>query len=135
MNKNLIKLIVCMVVLSLLIPATCMGEEIVLKLGTQAQASSDWIGYLDRVNTRLGELSGGTMRIEIALGGQLGSNAEHWAQMNAGQFTQSCIDTVKITDPVRGSLGLRAQFQNDLLAHASHGDQEGKNHHTYDQLD
>ena len=46
MNKNLIKLIVCMVVLSLLIPATCMGEEIVLKLGTQAQASSDWIGYL-----------------------------------------------------------------------------------------
>lgn len=83
MNKNLIKLIVCMVVLSLLIPATCMGEEIVLKLGTQAQASSDWIGYLDRVNTRLGELSGGTMRIEIALGGQLGSNAEHWAQMNS----------------------------------------------------
>jgi len=93
MNKNLIKLIVCMVVLSLLIPATCMGEEIVLKLGTQAQASSDWIGYLDRVNTRLGELSGGTMRIEIALGGQLGSNAEHWAQMNAGTldlFAQGC---------------------------------------------
>lgn len=57
MNQNLIKLIVCMVVLSLLIPVTCMGEEIVLKLGTQAQASSDWIGYLDRVNTRLGELS------------------------------------------------------------------------------
>lgn len=93
MNKNLIKLIVCMVVLSLLIPVTCMGEEIVLKLGTQAQASSDWIGYLDRVNTRLGELSGGTMRIEIALGGQLGSNAEHWAQMNAGTldlFAQGC---------------------------------------------
>ena len=80
MNQNLIKLIVCMVVLSLLIPVTCMGEEIVLKLGTQAQASSDWIGYLDRVNTRLGELSGGTMRIEIALGGQLGSNAEHWVR-------------------------------------------------------
>jgi len=33
------------------------------------------------------------MRIEIALGGQLGSNAEHWAQMNAGTldlFAQGC---------------------------------------------
>lgn len=59
-------------------------EEIVLKLGTHAQASSDWIGYLDRVNTRLQELSGNTMRFEIALGGQLGSIAEHWAQMNVG---------------------------------------------------
>lgn len=74
-------------------PRDLHGREIVLKLGTQAQASSDWIGYLDRVNTRLGELSGGTMRIEIALGGQLGSNAEHWAQMNAGTldlFAQGC---------------------------------------------
>lgn len=69
------------------------AEEIVLKLGTQAQASSDWIGYLDRINTRLGELSDGTMRYEVVLGGQLGTNAEHFAQMNAGTldlFAQGC---------------------------------------------
>ena len=71
----------------------------------------------------------------LSVAAKLAAKRDLDAHRTAGQFTQSCIDTVKITDPVRGSLGLRAQFQNDLLAHASRGDQEGKNHHTYDQLD
>lgn len=93
MNKNLIKLIVCMVVLSLLIPVTCMGEEIVLKLARRPRlpltgSVTLTVSIHDWVNCPAVRCAS-----RSALGGQLGSNAEHWAQMNAGTldlFAQGC---------------------------------------------
>lgn len=58
-------------------------EPIVLKLGTNGKGTLA-TKQVDTLNAKLEEVSGGKMRIEAVLGGQLGTTAEHFAQMNEG---------------------------------------------------
>lgn len=55
----------------------------VLKLGTNGKGTLA-SKQVDTLNEQLEKISGGKMRIEAVLGGQLGTVAEHFSQMNAG---------------------------------------------------